>query len=467
MKRYFLTIIAGLLSVLSLSSQTLSLDSCFALARRNSYAIKTAKLDVEEAQEVKKQAFTKYFPQVAATAMGYKAFDPLVEMEVEDIMTNDDFRGALDAFKEWLLGNFQINLPNLPSPIFSIMSQGIVAQLGAVQPIYLGGRIVNGNRLAKVGIDAAKTKEFIAERDVLLAVEESYWIVVDLEAKRQTVEAVQKLLDTVHNIVGTAVTAGLAVQNDLLEIELRQDELAAQKIRLNNGISLARQALCQSIGIPYNENLKLEDFNKVSASASMVDTKSAVQSRPEYSLLEIQLKAERLKRKMTLAESLPSVIFGVTYGYANYVSPFDPSAKYQFVDIDQKRFMNGLVGLTVTVPITGWWETSHKLKQSDIKIKKAELQKSEFAEKMELQTTQAFNSTVETEALVKQYSSSVTKAAENLRLARLNYKSGLQTVTDILQAQALYLQAQNNLIDARIENRMAVKKYEAYTKAQR
>ena len=64
MKRYFLTIIAGLLSVLSLSSQTLSLDSCFALARRNSYAIKTAKLDVEEAQEVKKQAFTKYFQQI-------------------------------------------------------------------------------------------------------------------------------------------------------------------------------------------------------------------------------------------------------------------------------------------------------------------------------------------------------------------------------------------------------------------
>ncbi len=462
MKRYFLTIIAGLLSVLSLSSQTLSLDSCFALARRNSYAIKTAKLDVEEAQEVKKQAFTKYFPQVAATAMGYKAFDPLVEMKVEDLL-NDKVPETSDFLKT-LASLVESKLPN---SLFSIMSQGIVAQLGAVQPIYLGGRIVNGNRLAKVGIDAAKTKEFIAERDVLLAVEESYWIVVDLEAKRQTVEAVQKLLDTVHNIVGTAVTAGLAVQNDLLEIELRQDELAAQKIRLNNGISLARQALCQSIGIPYNENLKLEDFNKVSASASMVDTKSAVQSRPEYSLLEIQLKAERLKRKMTLAESLPSVIFGVTYGYANYVSPFDPSAKYQFVDIDQKRFMNGLVGLTVTVPITGWWETSHKLKQSDIKIKKAELQKSEFAEKMELQTTQAFNSTVETEALVKQYSSSVTKAAENLRLARLNYKSGLQTVTDILQAQALYLQAQNNLIDARIENRMAVKKYEAYTKAQR
>lgn len=462
MKRYFLTIIAGLLSVLSLSSQTLSLDSCFALARRNSYAIKTAKLDVEEAQEVKKQAFTKYFPQVAATAMGYKAFDPLVEMKTEDI-TNDNAREILDMLKS-LASQSGIDLPN---SIFSIMSQGIVAQLSAVQPIYLGGRIVNGNRLAKVGIEAAKTKELIAERDALLAVEESYWLVVDLEAKRQTVEAVQKLLDTVHNIVGTAVNAGLAVQNDLLEIELRQDELAAQKIRLNNGISLARQALCQSIGIPYNENLKLEDFNKVSASASMVDTKSAVQSRPEYSLLEIQLKAERLKRKMTLAESLPSVIFGVTYGYANYVSPFDPSAKYQFVDIDQKRFMNGLVGLTVAVPITGWWETSHKLKQSDIKIKKAELQKSEFAEKMELQTTQAFNSTVETEALVKQYSSSVTKAAENLRLARLNYKSGLQTVTDILQAQALYLQAQNNLIDARIENRMAVKKYEAYTKAQR
>lgn len=450
----------GLLGVLSLSSQILSLDSCFAMARRNCYAIKTAKLDVEEAQEVKSQAFTKYFPQVAITAMGYNAFDPLIEMKIEDL-TNSKARDFLNEVYEKL--SIKVNLPNS----ISLMSQGIVAQIGAVQPIYMGGRIVNGNRLAKVGIEAAKTKQLVAERDALLAVEESYWLIVDLEAKRLTIEAVQKLLDTVHNIVGTAVKAGLAVQNDLLEIELRQNELSAQTIRLNNGISLARQALCQVIGMPYNEKIQLEEMDGIVASAKMVDTKTAVASRPEYSLLEIQIKAEKLKRKMALAEALPSILIGVTYGYANYVSPFDPSAKYQFVDIDQKRFMNGMVGLTVTVPVTGWWETSHKLKQSDIKIKKAELQKTEYAEKLELQTTQAFNSAIEAEALVKQYESSVVKATENLRLARLNYKSGLQTVTDILQAQALYLQAQNNLIDSRIENRMAVKKYEAFTKAER
>ncbi|MBQ0007324.1 MAG: TolC family protein [bacterium] len=460
MKRIFLTMAVGLLGVLSLSSQILSLDSCFAMARRNCYAIKTAKLDVEEAQEVKSQAFTKYFPQVAISAMGYNAFDPLIEMKIEDL-TNSKARDFLNEVYEKL--SIKVNLPNS----ISLMSQGIVAQIGAVQPIYMGGRIVNGNRLAKVGIEAAKTKQLVAERDALLAVEESYWLIVDLEAKRLTIEAVQKLLDTVHNIVGTAVKAGLAVQNDLLEIELRQNELSAQTIRLNNGISLARQALCQVIGMPYNEKIQLEEMDGIVASAKMVDTKTAVASRPEYSLLEIQIKAEKLKRKMALAEALPSILIGVTYGYANYVSPFDPSAKYQFVDIDQKRFMNGMVGLTVTVPVTGWWETSHKLKQSDIKIKKAELQKTEYAEKLELQTTQAFNSAIEAEALVKQYESSVVKATENLRLARLNYKSGLQTVTDILQAQALYLQAQNNLIDSRIENRMAVKKYEAFTKAER
>lgn len=306
MKRIFLTMAVGLLGVLSLSSQILSLDSCFAMARRNCYAIKTAKLDVEEAQEVKSQAFTKYFPQVAITAMGYKAFDPLIEMKIEDL-TNSEARDFLNKAYEKL--STEVNLPNS----ISLMSQGIVAQIGAVQPIYMGGRIVNGNRLAKVGIEAAKTKQLVAERDALLAVEESYWLIVDLEAKRLTIEAVQKLLDTVHNIVGTAVKAGLAVQNDLLEIELRQNELSAQTIRLNNGISLARQALCQVIGMPYNEKIQLEEMEGIVASAKMVDTKTAVASRPEYSLLEIQIKAEKLKRKMALAEALPSILIGVTY----------------------------------------------------------------------------------------------------------------------------------------------------------
>jgi len=453
-KRHFFIFLA-LFCSLALRGQRLSIDSCLALARLNNCTIQTARLDIEEARQVRNQARTKYFPQISASAMGYHAMSPLMKIDASDI-SNASARDILNT----LYADYGVAL-GLPNGI-SMFSQGVTATVNAVQPVYMGGKIVAGNNLAKVGVRASELKEQVTERDVLLAVEESYWLVVNLEAKRQTIDAVQSLLDTIHAIVGIAVQSGIAMPNDLLQVQLREDELAAQRLRLTNGITLARQALCQSIGIGYSDSIVLDTLSCVDE--MMVQKANAsVESRPESSLLELQVRAEQLKRRMLLADALPSVVVGGMYGYINMVSPFEPSGRHQFVDTDQKRYLNGIVGVTVSVPVTGWWETAHKLKQSDILIKKAELQQTDMTEKMRLQTTQAYDHAIESAALVRQFAASEKTARENLRVSKLGYSAGLQTITDLLQAQALYLQAENNLIDSRINYRVAKRRYGALT----
>ena len=44
---------------------------------------------------------------------------------------------------------------------------------------------------------------------------------------------------------------------------------------------------------------------------------------------------------------------------------------------------------------------------------------------------------------------SVTSAEENLRSSRLQYEHGVETLSDYLEAQTLWLQANETLIDAR------------------
>ena len=56
------------LSSFTLQAQVLTLDSCLALARKNNADIRTSQLEVLKAQEVKRQAFTKFFPQVSFSA---------------------------------------------------------------------------------------------------------------------------------------------------------------------------------------------------------------------------------------------------------------------------------------------------------------------------------------------------------------------------------------------------------------
>ena len=91
MKRYFLIIVLAFLT-LGLTAQNadvLTLDSCFALAKANNAQFKTSQLQIEQAQQVKKQVFTKYFPQVSANYIGYYAVNPIIEYGVDQFSTDE------------------------------------------------------------------------------------------------------------------------------------------------------------------------------------------------------------------------------------------------------------------------------------------------------------------------------------------------------------------------------------------
>jgi len=74
------------------------------------------------------------------------------------------------------------------------MDRGYVAEVQAVQPVYAGGRIINGVRLAEVGLDVAREKREMALRDVTVEIERLYWQHVALYEKLSTIKAYEGLL---------------------------------------------------------------------------------------------------------------------------------------------------------------------------------------------------------------------------------------------------------------------------------
>ena len=80
-----LLLIVMAMHTLSIKAQVLTIDSCLSLARQNNKELRHAELNIEKAQQVKNQAFTNYFPQVKATAIGYHSLHPMVEVGIDDI----------------------------------------------------------------------------------------------------------------------------------------------------------------------------------------------------------------------------------------------------------------------------------------------------------------------------------------------------------------------------------------------
>lgn len=449
MNKYLYSIICLSLS-LSLSAETLTLDSCLALARRNNRELQSAALSVDKAKQVKSQALTKYFPQISGTAMGYHSLHPLLEPSIDNIGNNTVREILTTLYNEYgeALG--------LPSSL-SFLQYGYMAGVSAIQPVYVGGKIVNGNRLAKVGVEAAELQQLIAERDLLETVEESYWLVVGLRDKQTTLTATTHLLDTIHHTVACAVEAGLALSSDLLQVEMRQSEIARTQVQLTNGIELATRALCQSIGIPYSDTLTLStDSLQQPEGRATAQRACNLQpftcNLPESDLLALQTKAAQLQYKMALADALPQVAVGAAYGYGKLQADLTRN------NIGHSTG-NGALMVTVSVPLTEWWETGHKLKEKSIAIEQAKLEEADKNELLALRTQQTLNQLVEAQWLIQETDKAKQKAQENYRLAALHYQSGFNTIADLLTAQAMLSKADNDFTDALITYRIRLRRY--------
>ena len=430
--------------VVSAQGGMLTLDSCFSLARTNNARYQYSQYEIERAREVKAQVFTKFFPQVSLGYNAYYAVRPLIEYNVNDLYDKGDF-GEFVASVIQALNDPEVG-GDVPTEV-TALKKGHGVNATAIMPLFAGGRIVNGNRLAKVGIEAAELKAEVTERDVMEEVEASYFLVLGLQEKEATVAAALALIDSLDHVVDKALAAGVITRNDKLLVALKRNELTSKEMQLKNGILLASHLLCHQIGISYPEGGLLLEWKFDQAEKSVLSEGGAF-SRPEKRLLELQVEAESLYKKMSVGEALPQVGVGVMATYGNLM--------------DKAKF-NTLLFARVSVPLTQWWETSHKIKEHDWKIREAELQQKELGEKMQLQEMQAYNMMIEAESLLRSDSAALDMAEENYRLSELNYKAGMNTITDVLEANALLLQARNAITDRQITYITARRRYHDLT----
>lgn len=426
--------------------EVLTLDSCLSRARQHNCTIRSAALEVAISQELKKQMLWKYFPQVSLQGFAFGAVNPIIDINVSNL----DMGGGLGTFLSDVSNIVrELSSDSVDSSI-KMVRWGATAQAQAVQPVYWGGQIVTANQLAKLGIDASRLKQQVSERDVLQEVADTYWMIAGLMSKRQTMAKVVSLLDTIQGVAEVAYNHGLATSNDLLRVQLKQNELRTKSLQLENGIQLASRLLCHMIGQPYDHELLLEPLPEqpVTTLSEQPDT-IRISQRPEMQLLEMNIRYNQLNRRLALGESLPHLGIGITGGYNNF--------------FNQHRW-NAIAFMSLSIPLTGWGETAHKLRQHDLKIQQAELMQQDLGEKMSLQNRQIYDQLIEALKLMEQHRSSCVLAQDNYRISLMNYEAGVGTMTELMESEALLMQAENAYTDARITYLSAQRKFEEYNK---
>ena len=325
-------------------------------------------------------------------------------------------------------------LAALANPIsVSMMKNGTIASLTAVQPVFAGGQIINGNKLAKVGEEASRLQLQLSENEVEKTTEEYFWQMVSLQEKMKTVNTVEALLADIAKDVDVAVRAGVTLRNDLLQVQLRQNDIESSKLKLNNGLSILRLLIAQYCGLRDTSFTVSFPQEETMAALPQLNPDEALLATPEYQLLGKQVEAASLQKKMAVGENLPSVAVGAGYNYHNL--------------LDNDRSF-GMIFATVSVPISDWWGGSHAIKRKKIEQQKAEEQLADNSELLKIRMQKARNDVEEARQQLAIAQRSVEQAEENLRLNRNFYQAGTTKMSDLLEAQMLYQQALDKKTDA-------------------
>lgn len=441
MKKIIMMALSGVFATTCCFSQTdrdkqidLSIRQCREMALVSSEEMKIAGYLNEQAKVEKQIARTAGLPKLSASGTyGYLNSDialglPEMELKIPIMGTEVDLSGMIPETM-----NVGIN-----SGIYMI---GATLQ----QPIFTGGRIATGNKMAEKGMEITEENSNMTRMSIIAEAEKAYWTYFSMKDKINLLNQYEALLDTLYQSVSDMISVKMATGNDLLKISSRRSNIRYQKQKAVNGMELCRMQLCRIIGVDPETKIRLTD--SISKENSQVtDHSYDLTLRPEYRMLQKQVELKELGIKNARGEYLPTV--GLMAGYS-YLGKMEMGGVSMRMDRP-----SALVMLSVNIPLFNFGEGAKKIRNAKIsrEIQQEELNKNSSLLTIEIE--HAKRNLQDASLLIMTAESALAEAEASLRSIRDNYEVGMGTLLDLLDAQTQWQEAYNNSIDARVEHKI-------------
>lgn len=442
MKRTIL-LLAFVVTVSCMHAQRmLTLEECRNLAIQNNKELQISGEKIKMADNEKKAAFTKYFPQLSANGA--------YMWNQKDINLLD--MGALSSSLSSSLGGLA-QLPmiqHLMSGVNDMQHLDVqniwVGNVSLVQPVFMGGKIVNYNQITKFAKQLAESMNNLQLQDLIYKTDETYWQVISLVNKKKLADAYVDLLRKMDSDVTAMIYEGVATEADGLSVKVKLNEAEMAQTKVENGLALTRMLLAQICGLSLEEDLSLADEKldnfPVETTQASADLNEAFMNRNELRSLDLATKIYKRKERIALAEMLPNVTLAANYFVTN------PNVFNGFKN-DFAGMFN--VGVMVKVPLSGWWEGTYRRNSAKAETRIKTLEWQDAREKIELQVNQSVYKVNEAGKKLIASSRNMENAEENLRRANFGFEEGVIPALNLMEAQTAWVSARSSLIDAQIE----------------
>ncbi|MDY6121756.1 MAG: TolC family protein [Porphyromonas sp.] len=425
----------------SAKAQTfLSLDSCYRLAYERNKEIAVARHEILAAGHKIQEVGVNFFPQL-------NLYGGVVRFGKDLQLVNYDK----------LLGPLSPLLPSMIKDKTKVdMSNLQFAAVSAVQPLFVGGKIIAGMQMAQEAKCLREAMLESTEADVYSAVDEAYWQVVALSSKSRLSKAYLSLLSDAAKDVDLLVEQGIATKVDALAVKVKQSEAEVMLTRIEHGLMLSRMLLAQRCGLDAGEAVYVEDERtdrlpnqSKDCQVSTASLSELAERRAEIRTLKSAEKIYALERKMQSADMLPHIAL---------IGGYTVSSPNKWASLDK---LGGTyhVGLVMQLPLTGLISGVFKHREATEKLLIRKLETDDARRKIHLQINQCQLKLDQAQKQLLSSQLNKDNADENLRYAQIAYKEGVVPLINLTQAQTAWQQAADALIEAQIASQMAKAAY--------
>ncbi|MDO8367003.1 MAG: TolC family protein [Saprospiraceae bacterium] len=414
------------------TARPLALGESLRLALENSAQIQKARIDRQILERRVKEARSEGFPQIGAGV-------------------NLDY---------WPLIPTQL----LPGEIFN-QPEGtyVPAQFG--QPWQLSGNVMLQqnliNEAARRNLPALKSTRDISdlliersEYEVIYNTSSVFYQTLQMEQLLRAVDANLAKLEALQGMAQLQLDNGYAVPTDVKRIRVAKTNLETQRQNLLTGISSLRQTLLFLCGLPLDQVLDLsaEIGSPAADSARWQSLSLDPETTTESKLLVHNLDLLNIQRKSAIAEALPSLSAYAILSAQGFRSDIN------FFDIDRQWYGAAGAGVKLKIPIFDGFRVHNKAWVYKLEAQKLEQDLRQLNGAKALEFRQAREQLGTSLRTLRSQSDNVALAREITDKLVLQYKEGVASLTDLLNAQTALSEAETNYWQQVFSYKLAVLK---------
>ena len=398
----------------SADERTLTLDEVVQLGWANSKQLKVSATRSEIAQTKTKQAWSSTIPTLNYSGSYYRLSDNITPFET-------------------------------PLFTFPVLLNQTLSRLSISEPLFTGLRALNTIKATEF---LEKAAQFDLERDKKEVQLNLLSAAIQLYKLEEARKVVLRSVATAQNRLKDSRALqqqGILLENDTLKAALALTQLETAQLETENNLAASQYALNTLLGLPAGTVLHI-DAAAINGASGLESLESLIENtaqRADYQASTQRALASEKQIQVSKGAYLPVVSLGANL-YSN-----NPNQR-QFPQED--RFITTWdAGVQVSWNLSNLYTGKYGVEEAKLNLIQSNTQREQLLDAARTEVSTNYYAWQTAQQKIALSEKSLTQATENQRITQLRNTQQLSSVTDLLEADGLLLQAHINQVTAKAD----------------